>query len=82
MLGGPDSQYLPYVLGNRDWPEVLKKGQTHWFLKSKVSKKIIDPTKEQFGNVIIPYEKGHQNWMMKYPVGGSKRAKILMDRIS
>ena len=41
MLGGPDSQYTPYVLGNKDWPEVLKKGETHWFLKSKVGKKII-----------------------------------------
>ncbi len=82
MLGGPDSQYTPYVLGNKDWPEVLKKGETHWFLKSKVGKKIIDPTKEQFGDVVIPYEKGHPNGMMNYPVGGSKRAKVLMARIS
>lgn len=82
MLGGPDSQYTPYVLGNKDWPEVLNKGETHWFLKSKVGKKIIDPTKEQFGDVVIPYEKGHPNGMMNYPVGGSKRAKILIARIS
>ena len=80
MLGGPKSDYYPYVLGNKDWPEGLNPGETHWFLKNK-SDKVIDPTKEQFGELVVPYNKGKANGMMNYPVGGSKRCKILIDRI-
>ncbi len=81
LLGGPDSQYTPYVIGHKEWPEVFKQGETHWFLKHKKTGKIIDPTKEQFGNLTIPYDKAKANGMMNYPVGGSKRAKILISRL-
>ena len=81
ILGGPDSQYYPYVIGHMEWPEVLKNGQTHWFLKNKFNGEIIDITKNQFGNKEIPYSKSKPNGMMCFPVGGSKRAKILINRI-
>lgn len=81
ILGGPNSDYSPYVIGSKEWPEVLKPGQTHWFLKNKTTGKIIDPTSEQFGDNVIPYERGKANGMMTHPKGGSKRAKILMSRV-
>ncbi len=82
ILGGPKSGYTPYVLSHKTWPHGLDKGETHWFLKHKISGKILDVTKDQFLGIKVEYDKGIPNGMMNYPVGGSKRAKILMNRIS
>ena len=81
LLGGPNSNYRPYVLGNKEWSEVLNKGETHWFLKNIETGEVLDPTKEQFGENKIPYDLGRPNGMMNFPKGGSKRARILMDRL-
>lgn len=43
---------------------------------------ILDPTVEQFGNDRIPYEKAVANGMINYPVGGSKRARKIIESIS
>jgi len=81
MMGGPQSEYYPCVLGHKDWPEGLDKGKTHWFLKNRKTGKVVDITKEQF-DLPIPYNRGISNGMMNYPVGGSKRCRILIDRIT
>ena len=81
-LGGPNSNYIPYVLSNNTWDEKLNKGETHWFLKNKITNEIIDITKEQFGNINIPYDNGKPNWMMNHPKGGSKRCKFILNKLN
>ena len=82
ILGGPNSGYDPYVVSNKTYPELLKnEGESHWYLKDKKTGKIIDITKDQFGDFNIDYSRGKINGMMNHPVGGSKRAKIIMGRI-
>lgn len=82
LLGGPNSNYMPNVLSHKTFPEGLDEGQTHWFLKHKMTNEILDPTSEQFENITIPYQNGIPNGMMNYPVGGSKRAKEIIKRIN
>ena len=82
LLGGPNSDWIPYVLNNKTFSEGLKEGETHWFLKNKLTNDIIDITKKQFYNLNIPYDKGVPNGMMNYPYGGSKRAKEIINRIN
>lgn len=82
ILGGPDSDWKPYVLNHKTFPEGLdEEGKTHWFLKNNITGEILDPTKEQF-YIPIPYNSGTSNGMMNYPKGGSKRAKEIIKRIS
>ena len=81
-LGGPNSDYIPYVLSNRTWNDRLNKGETHWFLKNKNTNEIIDITKEQFGNINIPYDNAKPNWMMNHPKGGSKRCKFILNKLN
>jgi hypothetical protein len=81
ILGGPDSDWKPYVLSHKTFPESLAEGETHWFLKNNKTGEILDPTKEQFGDEPILYDRGISNGMMNYPKGGSKRAKEIIRRI-
>ena len=81
LLGGRVSNYVPCVLNHRVAPEILGKGETHWFLKNTVTGKIVDITKDQFGDRVIPYERGRVNMMMNHPVGGSKRVKEVIKRM-
>lgn len=81
ILGGPNSDWKPYVLSHRVWPGGLDEGETHWFLRNSKGD-ILDPTKEQFEDVEIDYDSGIPNGMMNYPVGGSKRAKEIIRRIN
>lgn len=81
VLGGPDSEWRPFVLSHKTWPEGLDAGETHWFLKNNKGD-ILDPTKEQFEGEEIRYDKGTPNGMMNHPYGGSKRAKEIIKRIS
>jgi hypothetical protein len=81
LLGGPDGPYKPFVLGHNTWPEGLDEGETHWFLKNMETGEILDPTKEQFGDINIAYDKGTPNGMMNFPKGGSKRAREVMRRL-
>ena len=81
LLGGPESVWKPYVLSHKTWPDGLNVGETHWFLKNNIGE-ILDPTKEQFGDLEIDYNKGKLNCMMNYPIGGSKRSREIMKRIN
>jgi hypothetical protein len=82
LLGAKQSKYRPYVLSHRNCPELLDKGETHWFLMNPDDKTdILDPTVEQFGGEKIPYEKAVANGMMNYPAGGSRRARIIINGV-
>jgi len=81
LLGGPDSEFRPYVLSHKNFPESLDERETHWFLKNKNTGEILDPTSGQFEDIPILYDRGTPNGMMNYPKGGSKRAKEIIKRI-
>jgi hypothetical protein len=70
LLGGLKSQWVPHSM------KVDK--EIHWFLKSKSTGKILDPTAKQF-NFFLDYEKGRgRGFLTKEP---SKRARILIERV-
>lgn len=48
LLGGPNSDWVPQVLNHERWPEGLEPGQTHWYLRNRVTGEVMDPTAEQF----------------------------------
>ena len=76
LLGGKSNELKPHILTNKTFPEGLKKGETHWFLKSDDA--VLDPTEKQF-TMPVPYEKGRrQAFLTKSP---SKRARIIMGRV-
>lgn len=52
MLGGKESGWIPHVLSHKNFPEGLREGGTHWFLKNTKGN-ILDPTKEQFEDLNI-----------------------------
>lgn len=80
ILGGDKSNISTYVITHKVFPKELEAGGTHWFAKDNSTNEIYDITKSQFkGN--IPYSKGRRNGMMKYPKGGSKRAREVIKRI-
>ena len=81
MLGGPASDWKPYVLSHKTFPESLGEGETHWFLKNSKGD-ILDPTAGQFEDEPILYDRGISNGMMSHPKGGSKRAKEIIRRIN
>jgi len=74
-------QYKPYVLSNKTWP-LLKPGKTHWYLMSS-DLDVLDVTASQFKIPFdeIPHWKGTPNGMMNHPKGGSKRSRMLRNRI-
>ena len=77
LLGGYNGKFKSYILTHKSFPEELKEGETHWFLKSDDGE-LVDPTEKQF-NHTIPYEKGRrQAFLTKMP---SKRAKTIIERI-
>lgn len=72
-----EGNFKPYILTYKTFPEELKEGETHWFLKNNENV-VIDPTQEQF-STSVPHEKGkRQAFLTKHP---SKRAKIIMERV-
>ena len=76
---GKDMGYKPHVIGHAECPELLADGETHWFLmKDQV---VLDVTADQFKGR-IPYERGKPNGMMNHPEGGSKRAQVLIKKIT
>lgn len=82
ILGGTNSDWMPHVLTSKVWSDGLGEGETHWFLKNKKTGKILDPTEQQFNGKKIDYDAGIPNGMMCYPVGGSKRARKIIDKIA
>jgi len=77
---GKQMGFRPYVIGHAECPELLKEGETHWFLM-KDNQVVLDVTADQF-KASIPYAKGKPNGMMNHPEGGSKRARVLIKKIS
>jgi len=55
LLGGSDTGWKVYMLNHKQFPEGLKEGETHWFIKNHMI--IIDPTVAQFKGIEIPYDK-------------------------
>lgn len=79
MLGAMSSGYTPYVLSERNYPELFKNGESHWYLMNK-SGHVLDVTAEQFDQP-LDYSKGIANGMMVHPAGGDKRAKTIISRV-
>ena len=76
LLGGMGGMFKAYTLNHKTFPEGLKKGEVHWFLRKKDF--ILDPTAEQF-NIYIPYNRGKkQAFLTKHP---SKRASTVINRV-
>jgi len=76
---GKELGFKPHVLSHKDCPELLREGETHWFLM-KDKHVVLDITADQFkGN--IPYHLGKPNGMMNHPEGGSKRAQVLIKKV-
>ena len=76
---GKQLGFQPHVLGHKECPELLKEGETHWFLV-KNKHVILDITADQF-KTNVPYHLGKPNGMMNHPEGGSKRAQVLIKKI-
>lgn len=78
MLGGKEAGYTPQVLNYSKFPEGLKKGQTHWFLKNAEGE-VLDVTAKQF-KVTIPYDKDvGTGFLTKQP---SRRAQEIIRRVN
>ena len=76
LLGDKSSGYKPCLLTHTLWPEGLKPGETHWFLRK--GNKILDPTAAQF-TLVPTYSNGRGcGFLTKGP---SKRTKTVIDRI-
>lgn len=80
MLGGMDSGYTPYVLSQRNYPELLGAGESHWYLMNRTGK-VLDVTVDQFEGYPIDYSRGIANGMMAHPAGGSKRTRTIINRV-
>lgn len=76
LLGGSAAGYRAMLLSNKEWPEGLDPGETHWFLRHE-SGRVIDPTADQFDEA-VPYDKGRGiGFLTKKP---SNRARTIMRR--
>lgn len=79
MLGGVGQGWGAQVLTSRTWPEGLRKGQTHWFLKNRLTGAIIDATSGQFGNLVPKHEAGVGcGFLTRTP---SRRAAEIISRV-
>jgi len=75
---GKGMGFKPHVVGHKECPELLKEGETHWFLMK--DDMVLDVTADQFKGR-IPYVLGKPNGMMNHPEGGSKRAQVLIKKV-
>ena len=76
---GKQMGFRPHVVGHKECPELLGEGETHWFLMK--DDMVLDVTADQF-NGRIPYVLGKPNGMMNHPEGGSKRAQVLIKKVT
>jgi len=77
------TETLYYLLPDKDksnyTPAILKiNGDTHWFLKNKINKTIIDITQNQYSHVLDYHTSRNAAFLTKNP---SKRTLILINRI-
>jgi hypothetical protein len=76
LLGGRESGWTPQILTHGTWPEGLKPGETHWYLRK--GDEVLDPTALQFRGE-IPYSRGKGcGFLTREP---SKRAQTLLERV-
>jgi hypothetical protein len=57
LSGGKSHGWKHKTLTHKLWPDGLSEGETHHYIVHE-NGDIIDPTRDQFGNIEIPYEKG------------------------
>ena len=82
LIGRQQSKYRPYVLNHKICPQLLAEGETHWYLMNPNDMSdVVDITEEQFGEKKVPHAKGVPNGMMNHPERGSKRARIVIERM-
>ncbi|NTF17487.1 hypothetical protein G6L37_03655 [Agrobacterium rubi] len=78
LMGGSASGWVPQVLTHASWPNGLSKGQTHWFLKNRLTGAIIDATSEQFLPLAPQHDAGKgTGFLTRNP---SRRASIIIER--
>jgi len=78
LLGGR-SRWNSCVLSHKSWPEGMKEGNTHWFLREKSTGLVMDPTAGQF-SYPVDYSRGvNCAFMTQRP---SKRARKVLGLIS
>lgn len=78
-LYGKENGFKPKVLGNKEFPNGLEKGETHWYLM-RDDGAVIDPTREQFGNLDIPYSNGKGNGYISKEKA-TTRGRLIMDLV-
>lgn len=77
ILGGKHSGWKPMRF---KFAGLDKKIDTHWFLKHKETGIILDPSRRQFGKLVIPYNDGvGGGFLTKEP---SKRAARLIKELT
>lgn len=69
LVGGQQSKLVPYFIRHE--------GEPHWFLASRYTGQIVDPTAGQFTTPVSYWWGVRKGFLTKYP---SKRAKIVMER--
>lgn len=80
MMGGSEAGWIPQVLTHESWPEGLSKGQTHWFIRNRLTGAILDATSEQFLPLAPRHSAGKgSGFLTRHP---SRRASILIDRVT
>ncbi|WP_327210983.1 hypothetical protein [Rhizobium leguminosarum] len=80
MLGGADQGWVPQVLSHRTWPEGLRKGQTHWFLKNRLTGAVIDAASAQFVPLVPKHDGGvGSGFLTRSP---SRRAAEIISRVA
>lgn len=80
LLGGAPAGWIPQVLSHRTWPEGLKKGQTHWFLRNRLTGAVIDATSAQFHPLVPRHEAGiGSGFLTRRP---SRRAAEIISRVA
>lgn len=80
ILGGGGEGWVPQVLSHRTWPEGLRKGQTHWFLKNRLTGAIVDATSAQFLPLVPRHEAAvGSGFLTRLP---SRRAAEIISRVA
>jgi len=84
ILGGKASGWKPMRIPPKSLGKLAIKGDSnnHWYLQHKETGVILDATVRQFGGRIPDYTKGIGASFYPVKEGMSKRARIMVDRIT
>ena len=78
LCGGAEAGWVPQVLTHATFPDELAPGQTHWFLKNRITGELVDPTQGQFDSA-PPYGLGRGTGFLT--AGPSRRAAVIIERV-